>query len=307
MPLEAVLEQLRRQDIKITRDMIYSLSRLDRAATAELRAAWPTLPLDRRQAIVVEAGDTAEDDVEVDFDDLFKVALRDDDSTVKVAAIQGLWEYTTRDLITPLIDLLEKDSDPGVRSTAALALGRFVLMGEFDELPASEQDRAEEALRRVYDRDGEDLEVRARALESIGASSKPYVGELIGAAHQSGNYRLRLSAIHAMGRSCDERWLPVLLQEMTDDEAEVRFEAVGATGRIADESTINTIAELLEDEDREVQLAAIEALGHIGGRRVKQHLRLMLKSEEPALREAAETALDEADLNIDPLTAEYRI
>ena len=306
MSLKPYLEELADPRTELTEKQLARLSRLDRDEIDELRQSWRTLGTDRRREVVQRASSIIEDDVESDFDDLFKVALDDDDSAVRIASIQGLWEYTGRDLIRRLVALLKEDPDPGVRSTAALALGRYIVLGEFDEIPPEYVKRAEDALRHSYEEDPE-VEVRARSLESIGASSQPYVQELITRSHESGNYRLRLSAIHAMGRNCDERWMPILLQEMTDEEPEVRFEAVGAVGQVADESAINAIAELIEDEDREVQFAAIEALGHIGGRRVKQHLRLVLKSGDEALRDAAQQALDEADFEEDPMTKEYQV
>jgi HEAT repeat protein len=306
MSLKAYLDELADQRTELTQKQLARLSRLGADEIEELRQSWQKLGTERRREVVQRASSIIEDDIESDFDDLFKVGLDDEDSAVRIASIQGLWEYTGRDLIRRLVSLLKDDSDPGVRSTAALALGRYIVLGEFDEIPPEYVKRAEDALRQSYEEDPE-VEVRARCLESIGASSQPYVRDLITRSHESGNYRLRLSAIHAMGRNCDERWMPILLQEMTDDEPEVRFEAVGAVGQVADESAINAIAELIEDEDREVQFAAIEALGHIGGRRVKQHLRLVLKSGDEALRDAAQQALDEADFEEDPMTKEYQI
>jgi HEAT repeat protein len=306
MTLDSYFKELSDPRTELTAAKVARLSGLHREDIEELTRQWVSLRDDRRREIVQTASEIVEEDVEADFDDLFKVGLGDKDSGVRLASIQGLWEYTGRDLIRRLITLLREDEDPGIRSASALALGRYIVLGEFDELPPEYVKKAEDALRQSHEEDPE-VEVRARALESLGASSQPYVTELITRSHESGNYRLRLSAIHAMGRNCDERWMPTLLQEMSDEEPEVRYEAVGAVGQVADDSAINAIAELIEDEDREVQLAAIEALGHIGGRRVKQHLRLVLKSGDESLRDAAQQALDEADFEEDPLTKEYKV
>ena len=233
MTLKSYLQELADPATKLNDTKLLRLSRLDRDEVDELRQSWTSLATDRRREVVQRAGAIVEEDVESDFDDLFKVGLDDSDSAVRVTSIQGLWEYTGRDLIRRLVTLLREDQDPGVRSTAALALGRYIVLGEFDEIPPEYVKRAEDALRQSYEEDPE-VEVRARSLESIGASSQPYVRDLITRSHESGNYRLRLSAIHAMGRNCDERWMPTLLQEMTDEEPEVRFEAVGAVGQVAD-------------------------------------------------------------------------
>ncbi|MPZ23556.1 MAG: hypothetical protein GEU28_08415 [Dehalococcoidia bacterium] len=307
MALNKYLEQLIGGDNEaLSSKALARLSGLDSGATKELAETWPRIDAERRREIVSRAAQLSEDSVEFDFSDLFKIAIKDSDSNVRQLGIQGLWEYEAPDLIEPLVTMMASDDDPGVRSTAALALGRFIVLGEFEELKPGDLARVENALRETYESADEDIEVRARALESLGARSEDYVQEMIERAHGSGNYRMRLSAIHAMGRNCDPRWLPALIEEMADDEAEVRFEAVGAAGMVADQSAINAVADLLEDDDREVQMAAIDALGHIGGRRVKQQLRPLLNHEDEGLRGAAEAALDEADFDLDPLSAEYR-
>jgi HEAT repeat protein len=304
-PVERYLERLAEPG-KPTRSDLLVLSGLSHDEGVALREVWPGLESDRRRVVITLAGEITEDDIMADFSTLFKVALQDSDANVRVRAIQGLWEYPGRDLIKPLVRLVSADPDPGVRATAALALGNYVVRGECEELPAPDLEFVEDALRRTYADDSE-IDVRARCLEALGARSEPYVDDMIESAHASNNHRMRLSAIHAMGRNGSLRWMPVLLQEMADEEAEVRFEAVSAVGQVADDNAIGVIAELFDDDDLEVQLAAIDALGHIGGRRAKQRLRPMLRHSEVSLREAARIAIEEADFDEDPLTQEYRL
>jgi HEAT repeat protein len=303
--IERCLERLA-EGTKPLRSDVLVLSGLSHDEGLSLREVWPSLTSERRRIVVTLAGEIAEEDIMADFSALFKVAIHDSDANVRVLAIQGLWEYAGRDLIKPLVRLVSEDPDPGVRATAALALGNYVVRGECEELPKPDLEAVEEALQRAYVDDRE-IDVRARCLEALGARSQPYVDEMIQSAHASPNYRMRLSAIHAMGRNGNLRWMPVLLQEMGDEEAEVRFEAVSAVGQVADDNAIGAIAELLDDDDLEVQLAAIDALGHIGGRRAKQRLRPMLKHGDEWVREAARVAIEEADFDEDPLTQEYRV
>jgi HEAT repeat protein len=305
MSFDRYLADLTDPEVKLATAELFNLAGLDRESLSKLRETWPQVAPERRRRIVMAAGEFAEDDPEVEFNGLFKITLKDTDAQVRVLGMQGLWEYTGRDLVKPLVELLVKDEDPGVRATAALSLGRYILLGELGELRGEELGEAEVALQEAYENTHEQLEVRARALEALGASSKPFIPGLIEEAHGSGNYRLRLSAIHAMGRNCDVRWLPILLEEMTDDEAEVRYEAVGAAGQVSDGNAIEAIAELLDDDDREVQTAAIEALGHIGGPRVKQHLRPLLRHDDKSIREVTQRALEESQFQTDPLGREY--
>jgi len=58
---------------------------------------------------------------------------------------------------------------------------------------------------------------------------------------------------------------------------------------------------LLEDEDTEVQEAAIAALGEIGGDAAKRALEEIDHHPEPRMREAVAAALEEIELNDEPL------
>ena len=58
--------------------------------------------------------------------------------------------------------------------------------------------------------------MRGRALESLGARSEPWVRDLIEEAYDSGDRRLQISAVHAMGTSADSQWLPSILDANGD-------------------------------------------------------------------------------------------
>lgn len=282
------------------------LSGLEREGIAQLHRVWSTIPVERRRRLLRDAAELAEDNVGLNFDALFLEALGDEDAEVRLLAIRGLWEYERRDLIPRLVEHLS-DVDLGVCATAALALGRFVVLGELQRLPAADLERAVDALRSVIAEPQRPVEVRARAIEAVGASSQPFVQAVIEEAYGSGNRRLRLAALHAMGRSCDARWLPLVLDHFSSDEAELRYEAAMAAGSIADRQAVGPLAELLDDEDAEVQAVAIEALGHIGGRVAKSCLKPYLKHPAERVRELVHTALTELEFDEDPLSVEYRL
>ena len=281
------------------------LLHLSHLADEEERAfleAWPEIQAKRRRQLVRQLGELAEDNVELNFDAIFLACLSDADPEVRAIAIRGLWEYEQRDLIEPLIGLLQSDDSTFVRAEAALALGRFVLQCEFGSLPDRYFRRVEEALRRTIDDDGQELEVRGRALEAIGACSLPWVREAIDRAYRSDNQRLRVSGIHAMGRNCDPSWLPTLFEELKSDDPEMRFEAALACGSLAEEAAVPHLAPLLEDEDIEVREVTIAALGEIGGRQARAVLLRYLEDPSRSMREAVEEALWLVDLAEDPLS-----
>ena len=305
MSLEDYLQELADPKKPLVVSKLVAISALGPQESALLLDAWSKIELDRRRRVVQVLVDLTEDSVELNFDAVFLMALADEDSEVRRAAVKGLWEHEGRDLVDPLLGLLEHESDAGVRAEAALALGRFVLQAEFDALRAADAERVEDALRRTFEDSAEVSEVRARALESIGVRSVPWVRDLIQEAFESGDRRLTLSAVHAMGRSCDAAWLPTLITELESDDDEMRFEAAGALGAIADEAATPHLLPLLHDDDQEAQEAAIGALGEIGGPEAKEALEELLQEAgdraDDRVREAVLSAVAETDFAEDPL------
>jgi len=262
--------------------------------------AWSTFPAKRRRQVIRLLVDLAEDNVELNFDDIFLPSLSDSDARVRADAIRGLWEYDNRDLIEPLIHLLSADGDTDVRAEAALALGRFVLQWEFGALRDRYFRRVEEVLRQALANGDEEMEVRGRALEAIGSCSLPWVRQAIRQAYDGSDRRLRVSAVHAMGRNCDPNWLPILFQELCSGDAEMRYEAALACGSLADDGAVSRLSPLLEDEDAEVRAATIAALGEIGGREAKAVLMRYLDHPSRIVRDAVREALSLADFDEDP-------
>jgi len=300
-PSESYLQDLADPGRPLAASRLVSLSNLAPEELSPLAKVWPGIAVDRRRTILEELVGLAEDNVELNFDAIFLAALKDADSEVRCSAVRGLWEYQGRGLIALLAALLHNDAEARVRAEAALALGRFALRAEFQELRAGDAQRVENALRRTIANGDEVTEVRARALEAAGARSVHWVHAVIREAHASPERRLRVSAVHAMGRNCDPRWLPILLSELTSDDAEMRYEAAAACGAIGDEGCVSHLLPLIEDEDAEVQSAAIDALGQIGGREAKEALREALRHASGHVREAALAALAEAEFEDDPL------
>ncbi|MGD0765491.1 MAG: HEAT repeat domain-containing protein [Dehalococcoidia bacterium] len=301
MSFQSYVEELKDPVRPLIASKLAGLSSLSPDDLALFLGAWQETAVGRRRQIMLRLGELAEDNVELNFDQVFLAGLRDEDAEVRHLAVQGLWEYEGRDLIGPLIDVLRGDPEPGVRAQAALALGRFVLRAEFRHLSEADSRRIEEALRGVIGNQEEALEVRGRALESAGALSAGWVRSSIEDAYRSRHHRLRLSAVHAMGSNCDPRWLPLLTQELGSDDAEMRYEAATACGSLCDESAVLYLKPLLDDEDAEVQEAAIAAMGEIGGADARRALKELEHHPEVRVREAVAAALEEMEFNEDPL------
>lgn len=306
MNFEEYLDELSNSAARLKIKDLERLSYLSEENAAALDARWEGIDARRRLQIVRELADLAEDNVELDFSGVFLRGLRDADPQVRLQSVRGLWENESPELIDRLVALLHGDEDPGVRAEAALALGRFVVLAEHGRLRSRHFQRVEAGLKAAIDNADEVAEVRGRALESIGAHDSPWVRQAVSEAYESGALRLKVSAIHAMGRSCEPRWLPLLTKELASEEAELRYEAAVAVGMVGEASSVPSLLPLLEDEDDQVREAALAALGEIGGPEAREALLKMLDSSSPATREAAAAALSEIDFEEDPLGFRFR-
>src|SRR5207237_5032225 len=200
---------------------------------------------------------------------------------------RGLWGHEGVDLRPSLLELIRKDEDAAVRAEAALALGRFVVRSEEGRLRERYFKAVESGLREVIANSDEIEEVRARAIEAIGPHDAAWVRQAISEAYESGVRRMKVAAVHAMGRSCEPRWLPLLLRELSNEEAEIRYEAAIALGSLGDQSAVANLVGTLSDPDEEVGGASIAALGEMGGREAREALMEISREGSPAAKEAA--------------------
>jgi HEAT repeat protein len=304
--LEDYLRELADSSTPLAVARLVNLSHVVPDEASAFEEAWRGADVHRRRQVMRQLIELAEDNVELNFDAVFRVGLSDSDAEVRRSGIRGLWEYKERDLIPTLVALLLTDVDQTVRAEAALALGRYALRAEFDEIRASDASIVDDALRRTIADPEQTTEVKARAVEAVGVRSQPWVHQVIEDAYHSGQHRLRVSALHAMGRNCDARWLSTLVRELKSDDAEMRYEAATACGSLGDEAAVPHLLPLFKDDDAEVQEAAVQALGQIGGQEAKRALEDCLASPEERVRDAALAALAEVDFGEDPLDFKLR-
>jgi len=295
------LEQIS-NDNPLKNSLLYQLSQMDEERQSYFKTSWPKIAPQRRREIMQALVEIGEHNFEVVFTPVFKLGLEDTEAEVRAAAIHGLWEEENPAFMRRFIQLLEQDSSPEVRPAAAIALGRFVYLGEVDQLDIAQADLAKNSLLAVIYRKDEPLEVRRRAVESVAYSSDEAINRIIEAAYYDEAELMQISAIFAMGRSADHRWLPRILTELDSSVAAMRFEAARACGELEASKAVTKLIQLInEDEDLEVQEMAIWALGHIGGNEARHALELCVNHEVPALALAAKESLDELNLFGDSL------
>jgi len=305
LPIDEIIASLSNPDEPLINSRLAQLSNLSAEELKLLDQAWETTEPKRRRQIIYRLAELTEDNFDLNFDAVFKSRLKDPDDEVRSTAIEGLWESEETSLIEPLINLLEQDSSEKVQAAAATALGKFALLAELKKLRPSHKSKISRALLTIINDKSKPLEVKRRALEAAAPLSLPQMKQAIMEAYDSGEPRLKISALFAMGRSCSHSWLPILLKELTSTDVEIRYEAAGACGELGEKEAVPYLIELVGDPDVEIQLAAIKALGKIGASEAKGCLEQCLDNPNKVVQQAAEQALYELEGGEEPLSFQF--
>jgi len=277
---------------------LYRLSDMQAEEWAIFEAGWTAVPDERRQAIVRHLADLSEDNFVVDFTPVFVHNFQDLLAEVRMAALDGLWDSTDLQLIPKITTLMQQDPVEEVRAAAAGALGHYVLLAEWGQLPERILPALIDSLLAEYDKEETAVSIRRVLLEGLGAAHHPRVSKLIEEAYENGDQAMQMSAVFAMGNTADRRWTATVLGEMESPYEDMRVEAARAAGMIGSSDFVPQLAELAYDEDLAVRVAAVTSLGQIGGDEVQRILADMLDDPEveeiDEVFEAVEEAMEEA-------------
>lgn len=300
IPLPSVLQQIGTPYRRLVMADLKGLSGLNSTDRSQFWPLWQKIPAERRGEIAHATVELAEDNIELDFAELWYWLLEDEQPGVRISAIEGLWESESLRVLRRLTALLREDASEEVRAAVATGLGHFAYKAALGELDSPEQAQAlEQALLACVRDTTQPLEVRRRALESAGyfAESDP-IQQQAELAYRSDEQLLRESALVAMGRSMLPRWLPMIAKELESPSPALRYEAARAAGEMAEEGRrlLGKLLPLLNDADTEIALAAIWALGQIGGDRARKALKQVAKGADETRSQAAAEALEELSL-----------
>ena len=290
---------------KLSRAVITFLSGAGRSEVKRFADCWRQMSPNRRRELITAMAEMAEADFQLDYNAIFRWALRAEDSMVRERAVEGLWEDDEPSLIEPLVHLMLEDPEPAVRSRAAMSLGRFALLAELGDISEGYGARVQDGLLQVVDNREEEPEVRRRAIESVAYLSSAPVRKIIDDAYAAADEKMRLSAVYAMGRTADTHWAEPVLNELKAESPAMRYEAARAAGEIALRSAVGDLIALLNDRDGEVRQMAIWALGQVGGPQARRALEVCQTSPDEAMRDAADEALGELDFASAPLDMFY--
>ena len=301
MALKDLLRDLWNQEKTLKYSRLLELSGMSSDEMVEFRDAWASVTPVRKRMILEKLVELCVDDLELDFDSVFRTCLKDEDEQVRQRATEGLWECDDRSLIRPLIELMLNDPSVKVRATAATSLRKFAIMAQNGKLLPRDASRTRDSLIGTVIKENEDLQVRRRAIEAVACFDFPERDDIIRDAYNSGDPMLKQSSINAMGQSSNPEWLPTVIVEMENEHPAIRYEAACACGQLGEESTAPHLIKLIQDEDVQVQLAAVRALGAVGGPLARQALQRCCKLGDEVLEEAAQHSLSSIQFDDDPL------
>jgi len=284
------LETALKTGLDITDEQTESLSGLNGDQLARFRELWGRMEGDERASLLSRLGEASEENLVLDFSPIFNLGVDDPDPTVRELSYQLSAADAPQALLEQYLRAAVADSDPDVRIAAIEGLGYYTLTAQVDDWPADVQNRMETALVGVLHLPGADRDTRRAALLSLSFLTTPRSETEIRQAYLQPD--LGDAAIEAMGRNCQEIWIPDLYQELEDDDAARRQLAAAALGELAVRSTVERLLPHLRDDDEEVQLAVIKALGEIGGSDAKLALGDLLSSRDRAVRDAARDAME---------------
>jgi HEAT repeat protein len=242
-----------------------------------VREVWPSVPVERKVSLLSDLELAMESDSLLSFDTLAKFALNDDEPNVRSQAISLLWESDDPAYLDILVEILDSDPSTLVQVSAAAGLGRFVLMGELDEIPPRLHKLAISSLRESQT--GElSKDVQQEILKSLAYTGSTEINRQIEQAHADPDPTWKLAAVIAMGRTADERWESKILKEMDSNITAIQNEAVKAAGEIELETARIPLLDMLESgiSDFELRLHVIWALARIGGEDVKESIQALL-------------------------------
>jgi HEAT repeat protein len=277
---------------EVSASRIADLSDMTKDQLAQFEPVWEALPVERKRHLIQRLGEQAYAHVELNFDEIYRMSLDDPDPIVRHSAIDNLWECEDSSLASHYLRALTSDTAAGVRRSAAAALGRYVLLGEVEQIPSELLHDVEEGLL-AAGRSDRDPEVRRAALESLGYSSRLEVPAIIIQAYESGSEPFVVSSLVAIARSANDDWKPHVRSHLNNPSPDIRLAAVRAAGELELLETVPDLIELLEDANDDVRRATIWSLGQLGGDVARQVLGELLETAED--RQDAQLVQDALD------------
>ena len=263
LPFEEVLTALLDVDQTLDPLLLYRLSDISPDNLAALNQIWEMIHLERRRGLMEDLEQLTDDNTLLSFEPIFRMALVDEDESVRFYATRAIEVFDTDDLIPFFLDVLEQEESIDLRAVTASVLGKYVYRGELDKISKKIKKSIEDRLLTVLD-ENQPKEIQRRALEAVSYSSRAEVKSHILSAYKDDADEWVASALFAMGRSYDHEYSELVVDKLQHTSPKVRLEAVRACGELVLEDAVPVIMDLLNDLP-DIREAAIWALSQIGG------------------------------------------
>jgi HEAT repeat protein len=290
-----LLALLKTSEEPLSRRTLSAMSNLEPQQIAAVQQVWQTLSDERRIELARKLHALAEDNVDLEFRDIFRFCLRDSSDAVRAAAVEGLWEDDSPRMLRALLQMMQ-DPASRVREAVLLHLSRFAYYAALKELKPEDAAAVHAALLQAASDATQPTDIQRRAVEGLGYFADSAAAQAaVEQAYASPKLPLRESAIVAMGRSMRHEWFPVFERELRSSSPVLRYAATQAVGELAEEGQplLGALLPLVDDEDHEVAQSAVWALGQVGGQDAERILKRLARSKKDWLRQAAEDALSE--------------
>jgi HEAT repeat protein len=300
-PFEQVIAELVDESQPFSPKRLRAFSDLDNTSLEKLKQSWSAISINRKITLLEDLEDLTEADTLVCCDAVAKFAMQDDEPRVRCQAIHLLWDCEDTSLIPAFMELLENDPAESVRAAAASALGKFILLGELEEIPKEKSAPVVAKLLEIVQRKPEG-EIQRKALESLGYSCEDIVPQLITQAMQRDDAEWTASALFAMGRTLDNRWDKTVLEHMNHPDQSIQIEAIRAAGELELSAANELLFDMLDDEDVDSELLyhIYWALSKIGGKGVRERLEQELEETvDEDLMDVLDMALENLDFTED--------
>jgi len=274
--------------------LLYQFSDMQPEDRKVLATAWLSIPVVRRRAVLQDLLELSEHDDLLMFEDIGRIALEDSDAECLVSGISLLLEAEDPKLIPIFLQVLaDADQADFVRAAAANALGYYIYLGELEEIKPEVHHKIEDALLLAYAEDPSDL-VQRRALESLGYSCREEVPPLLRHASAKDSEEWLESALFAMGRSADNQWENLVLEQLDHDNFDVRGQAIHAAGELSlGSARARLLRQLDREKDEYLRSELIWSLSQIGGEGIEEKFeRLLAKTDDDEEANLLEEALE---------------
>ena len=224
--LTVTLRRLADPAAALTPDVLESLSNFPEEEAGAFLTAWSRLDEERKIAVLQALAALAEEEYRLDFNTVYRLALEDESPRVRAEAVRVSVDDETEPMLERLLALMRTEVDAAVRERVAVALGRFALRGALGDLPPDRVDEIRQVLLGAFANASEPLAVRQAALGSVGYLDDETVRRAVEQAVEQPSFHV--SALRAMGRSADARWLPRVVADLRHPDPAVRAEAARA-------------------------------------------------------------------------------